>query len=249
MTKKLILFALALIVVGSLLGGNIFSVYAQEVEEEAGEIDHVEVSPEEVTLEKGSGQQFHAHAYDTDGNQVDFTAVWATTGGTITQDGFYAASQGGCHQVFAIDELSGVTGEATVVVTCGEEGETCLAVIPGRVTMQVGEQVQFSVYEKTGSGIGQEVSCNWYASGGGISSDGLFTAEKLGSYSVTAVNLDTGKMGSAHVVVEEHHLLPWWAFTMMGSEYFWVVGVLGGLVVGLVVYILRRNIAQNVNQT
>lgn len=240
MKKKLIVFGLTLLIGGSLFGGKIFPVLAQVIEEETGEIDHIEVMPDEINVEKGSGQQFHAHAFDADGNQVEFNVVWATTGGTITQDGFYAASQGGCHQIFAIDEESGITGEATVVVTCGDEGETCLAVIPGRVAVQVGEQVQFSVYEKTGTGIGEEVSCSWYASGGEITSDGLFTAEKLGSYSITAVNMDTGKMGSAHVVVEEHHLLPWWAFTMMGNEYFWVVGVLLGLVAGLVVYIYRR---------
>lgn len=240
MKKTIILFVLAVLFCGALFAGNIFPVFAQVVEEEPGEIDNIEIIPEEINLEKGSGQQFHAHAYDAEGNQVDFKVVWATTGGTITQEGFYAASQGGCHQVFAIDEASGITGEASVVVTCGDEGETCLVVIPGRTTVHLGEQIKFSVFEKTGTGVGEEVSCRWYASGGEIASDGLYTAEKLGSYTVTAVDLETGKMGSAHIVVEEHHLLPWWAFTMMGSEWFWVMGVLVGLVAGLVVYLYRR---------
>jgi len=240
MKKTIILIGLAVLFCGALFVGNIFPVLAQAVEEGPGEIDYIEILPEEINLEKGRGQQFQAHAYDAEGNQVEFNVVWATTGGTITQDGFYAANQGGCHQVFAIDEDSGAIGEATVVVTCGDEGETCLAVIPGRTTMQLGEQIKFSVFEKTGTGVGEEVSCIWYASGGEITNDGLYTAEKLGSYSITAVDLETGKMGSAHVVVEEHHLLPWWAFTMMGSEWFWVMGVLVGLVVGLVVYLYRR---------
>ena len=240
MKKTRILFGMAVLFMGVLFSGNISPVLAQVVEEEPGVISYIEIIPEEINLEKGSGQQFHAHAYDSDGNQVEFKKIWATTGGTITQDGFYAASQGGCHQVFAIDEASGMIGEATVVVSCGDEGETCLEVIPGRTTVQLGEQIKFSVFEKTGTGVGEEVSCSWYASGGDISEDGMYTAEKLGSYSITAVDLESGKMGSAHVVVEEHHLLPWWAFTMMGSEWFWVMGVLVGLVAGLVVYLYRR---------
>lgn len=240
MKKHLYLFGLAVMIGGAFLGSRQFTAFAQVDVDGPLAIDHIEVEPKEINLEKGSGQQFHAQAYDSEGNEFEFNVVWATTGGTITQDGFYAASQGGCHQIFAIDEESGITGEATVVVSCGEEGDTCLAVIPSRVNVTVGEQVQFSVFEKSGTGVGKEVTCSWYASGGKITEDGLFTAEKLGSFSVTAVNLETGKMGSAHVVVEEHHLLPWWAFTMMGSEWFWLMGVLVGLVAGLVVYLYRK---------
>jgi hypothetical protein len=233
---------LSLLLGGSLLAIIQFSAYAQSTDEPTGEVDHIVVSPEDSFLEKGHGQQFTAHAYDADGNLVEFNLVWATTGGTITQDGFYTASQGGCHQVYAIDEDSGVTGEATVVVSCGEEGETCLAVIPGRVTMHVGEEVQFDVFEKSNEGVGEAVSCGWYTSGGTITEDGVFTAEQLGSFTVTAVELESGRMGSAHVVVEEKPpMLPWWAYTMMGSEWFWAMGLLLGLVAGLVVYMYRRS--------
>lgn len=240
MKEKLFLFGLAVFIGGLFLAGGFSPVFAQD-EGQTGTIAYIEVSPKESNLDKDTGQQFTAQAYDAEGNPVDFTIVWATTGGTITQDGFYTATQGGCHQIFAIDHDSGITGEATVVVTCGEEGETCLAVIPSRVTLHVGDQLQFAVYEKSSSGIAQEVECNWYSSGGKISPHGLFTADKLGSFSVTAVELDTGRMGSAHVVVEEMHVLPWWAFTMIGSEWFWVMGLLLGLVAGLVVYIYRRS--------
>lgn len=239
MKRKIFVLSLVVVVGGGLLAGSFFPVNAQV--EEVGEIAYIEVSPKEINLEKGSGQQFTAHAYDAEGNQVEFTLVWATTGGMITQDGFYTATQGGCHQIFAIDHDSGITGEATVVVTCGEEGETCLAVIPSRVTIHVGDQIKFSVYEKGGSGASEEVDCHWYSSGGMITEHGLFTADKLGSFTVTAVELDSGRMGSAHVIVEEMHVLPWWAFTMMGSEWFWVMGLLVGLVAGLVVYMYRRS--------
>lgn len=243
MKNKILLLILAYLFWGGVLGGESMQVLAQ-TGEEIGPVDTIEITPEEAFMDKGSGQQFHAHAYDAQGNRVEINVVWATTGGTITQDGFYTASQGGCHQVFAIDEESGITGEATVVVTCGEEGETCLAVMPGRATIHVGDQIQFSVYEKSNDGIGREVDCGWYTSGGAISDDGLYTAEQLGSFTITAVELDSGRMGSAHVVVEEMHVLPWWAYTMMGGEWFWVMGVLVGLVAGLVVYMYRRSSAQ-----
>jgi hypothetical protein len=242
MKRSVFVLSILFIAGGNLSANNQVSGISQEVDNEPGVIDHIVISPEEVVLEKGSGQQFTAHAYDADGNQVEFNLVWATTGGTITQDGFYTASQGGCHQVFAIDHDSGLTAEAAVVVTCGEEGETCLAVIPGRVHIHVGDQVQFEVFEKSAEGVGEPVSCGWFSSGGAITEDGLFTADKLGSYTVTAVELDTGRMGSAHVVVEERTpVLPWWAYTMIGGEWFWVMGVLVGLVAGLVAYMFRRS--------
>jgi hypothetical protein len=244
--KKLLLVLVSGVIIGAgFLLGNSFPVLAQATEEAPGEIDVIVVTPEEAFINKGSGEQFHAHAYDADGNEVEFNVVWATTGGTITQDGFYTASQGGCHQIFAIDEASGTTGEATVVVSCGEEGETCLTVVPGRVTMHVGGQIEFEVFEKGGSGLTEVEDCHWYVSGGKITQDGTFTAESLGRYTVTAVELESGRMGSAHVVVEEMHVLPWWAYTMMGSEWFWVMGLLVGLVAGLVVYMFRRSKAQS----
>jgi hypothetical protein len=239
MKKSILVLSLVVVVGGSFFAGSFSPANAQA--EQVGEIAYIEVSPKESNLEKGSGQQFRAQAYDSEGNPVEFSVVWATTGGMITQDGFYTATQGGCHQIFAIDHDSGITGEATVVVNCGEEGETCLAVIPSRVTIHVGDQIQFAVYEKSNSGIAEEVECNWYASGGEITHQGLFTADKLGSFTITAVELDTGKMGSAHVVVEGMHVLPWWAFTMMGSEWFWVMGLLLGLVAGLLVYMYRKS--------
>jgi hypothetical protein len=244
MKKIFRILGISLVVGGNLLLGSPKPVQAQEPVGNPTVIDHIVVSPEEIYLEKGHGQQFTAHGYDVDGNQVEFNLVWATTGGTITQEGFYTASQGGCHQVFAIDEDSGATGEATVVVSCGEGGESCLAVIPGRVTMHVGDQIQFEVYEKSSEGVGSPVSCGWYTSGGSVTDDGLFTADKLGSFTVTAVELSSGRMGSAHVVVEEIHMLPWWAYTMMGGEWFWGMGMCVGLAVGLVVYIYRRSKTQ-----
>lgn len=241
MKKLMIVCTAALLIGGGLLASVQFPALAQEITESTGVIDHIVVAPEEAYLEKGHGQQFTAHAYDTEGNEVEFNVVWATTGGTITQEGFYTASQGGCHQVFAIDEDSGITGEATVVVSCGDAGETCLTVIPGRVTMHVGDQVQFEVYEKSSDGIGKTVSAGWYTSGGTITQTGLYTAEQLGTFSITAVELESGRMGSAHVTIEEMHVLPWWAYTMMGKELFWIVGVLIGLIAGLVYYIYKRS--------
>lgn len=241
MKKTVILLGLGLAFLAIFLTGNYLPVNAQDEEQDGGVIDHIGITPVEVFLEKGHGQQFTAKAYDADGNIVAFEPVWATTGGTITQDGFYTASQGGCHQVFAIDEKSGISAEATVVVTCGDEGETCLAVIPSRVTLHVGDQIQFSVFEKTSEGVGKTVECGWYTSGGTITHSGMFTAEQVGSYTITAVEMESGRMGSAHVVVEELHVLPWWAYTMMGGEWFWAMGLLLGLVAGLVVYLYRRS--------
>ena len=76
MKKRIIL--LALLLGGIVLGGYAFHVHAQSGEEDVGPLDHIVIAPFEAFLEKGSGQQFHAHAYDADGNMVDCDVVWAT---------------------------------------------------------------------------------------------------------------------------------------------------------------------------
>lgn len=81
----------------------------------AANLTNIIVSPKDVTLAFGKQQQFTATGYDAYGNEVSISPLWTTTGGSITNDGLYTATQEGNFIVTA--SISTIKDDATVHVT------------------------------------------------------------------------------------------------------------------------------------
>ncbi|MFH1150235.1 MAG: right-handed parallel beta-helix repeat-containing protein [Actinomycetota bacterium] len=74
----------------------------------------IEVTPSEITLNNGSGQQFAARGLDQEGNEIPITAEWSCDLeiGQIDDNGLFTATGWGTGDVTA--SVGDLTGEATV---------------------------------------------------------------------------------------------------------------------------------------
>ena len=134
------------------------------------------ISPTSANLSAGQTQQFTANA----------AVTWSATGGTINSAGLYTApSAAGTYTVTATDS-TGNHASASVNVTA-----IALSISPTSASLSAGQTQQFTA----------NVAVTWSATGGTITSAGLYTAPAAaGTYTVTATD-STGNHASAAVNV------------------------------------------------
>ena len=163
-------------------------------------LSRIDVSPAEVTLQFGEQQQFQAQGYDVLENEISISPIWNTTGGAITQQGLYTATEAGDFRVTASVEGSVVKGTATVHVNPPELA--LIEIIPDEVTLQVGQQQLFTVtgYDAQANEI--PITPIWSTTGGTINQDGLYTATVVGDFTVTASVSGSAVTGTAIVHAE-----------------------------------------------
>ncbi|MBI2820693.1 MAG: hypothetical protein HYX74_00580 [Acidobacteria bacterium] len=153
----------------------------------------VTVSPSSVTLAPGGTQQFSAVV----GGTSDTAVTWTTTGGAVTESGFYVAPrEPGVYIVRATSQAdSSKFAEATVNVM----GDVSVSISPAKVTLSAGAQQQFTAVV-TGT-ANQNVF--WTASGGTVTNTGLYTAPtSTGNFIVRAASqADPKKFAEATVAV------------------------------------------------
>ena len=134
------------------------------------------ISPTSANLSAGQTQQFTANA----------AVTWSATGGTITSAGLYTApAAAGTYTITATDS-TGNHASAAVNVTA-----IALSVSPTTASLSAGQTQQFTA----------NAAVTWSATGGTITSSGLYTAPTAaGTYTVIATNSD-GNQASATVNV------------------------------------------------
>jgi hypothetical protein len=161
----------------------------------AGALASIVVDPPSATITADETQQYIATGYDAKGNIVPIVPTWSTDGGSASSSGLYTPSQTGTYTVFA--NASGISGNATVVVTSGVLAR--LVVTPPAATITADETQQY-----TAQGFDQHdnpvaVSPSWSVSGGSINLTGLYTPTLVGTFTVTAT--DGGLSGNATITV------------------------------------------------
>ncbi len=153
----------------------------------------VTVSPKSVTLAPNGTQTFTASVTGSSNTSV----TWSATGGTITSSGvFTAGSTAGTFSVTATS-VADNTKSDTAQVTINQV--VSVVVSPTSASLQPGQTKQFTA---TVSGT-SNTAVTWTATGGTISSSGLYTAgQTAGNFSVTATSAaDSSKSGSAGVQI------------------------------------------------
>jgi Abnormal spindle-like microcephaly-assoc'd, ASPM-SPD-2-Hydin len=153
----------------------------------------VTVSPTSANIQTGGQQQFSASVSGTTNTAV----VWTASGGSVSTSGLYTApSSGGTYTVTATSAAD-TSKSASATVTVSQPIAVSLS--PTSASLQAGGQQQFTAYVSGTS----NTAVNWSASGGTITSGGLYTAPSTaGTYSVKAVSAaDPTKSASASVVV------------------------------------------------
>jgi len=196
--------------------------------------------PDSIELEQGDAFQFRAAALNQDGQRVDFSPIWITTGGEINQEGLYSATVAGCYEVLVTDAHTGVYAVAEVHIACHQEADACLVIDPGRVELSRGETIQFAAFGYSESGGLVPIPVKWESGGGWIDENGNYTASEEGEFLITATQVGTGKFGTAHVSVKVISFLPPWMYIRSGKLWFVALGVLIGVCAGMGSYLFRR---------
>jgi parallel beta-helix repeat protein len=147
--------------------------------------------PESITMPTGSGQQFAATARMTNGNTKPVNVTYSATGGTITSGGFYTAgSLAGSYRIIATQTGGTLADTSAVTITPPTPTPpTLVAVVltPASVTLQSGATQQLAASGQMSDGSTSAVNVMYTATGGTITSGGLYTAGGVaGSYRIIA---------------------------------------------------------------
>lgn len=145
----------------------------------------VSISPTSANVQEGATQQFTVSVTGTSA-----APTWTATAGTISSTGLFTApNTTGTVTITATN--GGVSASATATVTA--PAPVTVTVSPTTASVRAGATQQF-----TAKVTGTTNAVTWSASGGSISSTGLYTApSNAGTYTVTAS--DAGATASAAV--------------------------------------------------
>ena len=156
----------------------------------------VSITPANVSIQAGGTQQFTA----TVTGLANTSVTWSATAGSISNSGLYTApTAAGSYTVTATSAADASESASATVTVTSSAVPIAVSISPALVSLAAGGTQQFAV---TVTGTGNS-SVTWSASGGTISSAGLYTAPATaGTYSVTATSVaDSSKSASAAVTV------------------------------------------------
>jgi hypothetical protein len=163
----------------------------------------VSLSPLTAVLQPGQTQQFTATVAGTTNTAV----TWTSVGGTISGSGlFTAGSTTGSNFVVTATSVADSTKAASAQVTVQPPQTVQVSVSPATVTLQPGMSRQFTA-TVTGN---SNTAVTWTATGGTISSSGLYMAgQGTGSFAVTVTAAaDTSKSATSAVSIDSGQGLP-----------------------------------------
>jgi hypothetical protein len=161
----------------------------------------ITITPTSTSLIAGDTRQFTA----TVTNSNDTSVTWTTTAGTISPSGLYTApATTGTYTVTA-KSVADTTKTASAAVTVTAPTPVTISVSPTSSSLTAGGKQQFTATV----GGSSDTSVTWSATGGTVSTTGLYTAPATtGTYTVTAKSAaDTTKSASAIVTVSVTQLL------------------------------------------
>ena len=168
-------------------------------------LTRVNATPDTATLAPGATRQFSATGTYSDGTTGGVTAAWSATGGTVSAGGLYTApAAAGSYRVIARESATGLADTSTVTVTAAAPAPTLqqVTVTPGTATVTTGGTVQFSASGRYSDGTNKAVAVTWSATGGTVSTAGLYTAgQTAGSYRVIAVAQGSTRADTSAVTV------------------------------------------------
>jgi hypothetical protein len=162
----------------------------------------ISLSPTNKSAPGGSLVQFSATGLLSDSTTTAVGVTWSATGGTIDVGGLYKAGYTpGTFSVIAAHVTTGYADTATVTVTSALQS---IKLNPSSTSLQTGTTKQFSVTGTMTDGTTATIGGATYsATGGSITSSGLYTAPSAGgTYTVTAkmMNVNGSTVSSSATV-------------------------------------------------
>jgi hypothetical protein len=161
------------------------------------------VSPTATTLATGASHTFSATAYLADGTTTLIGVNWAATGGQIDAAGAYTAgTTAGTFRVIAANTAGTLADTATVAIDAPAPTLTNVYVTPASVSLSAGATQAFKAYGRNSAGDSIPVTVTFSATGGSVTSSGLYTAGTTGgTFRLIAKESTTGAADTSGVTV------------------------------------------------
>ncbi|MGH7653153.1 MAG: hypothetical protein ACREN6_00690, partial [Gemmatimonadaceae bacterium] len=153
-------------------------------------LTHMTMTPATATVQIGGTQSFSVSGVWSDGGTTAPAVTYTATGGTITGAGLYTAgSTAGTFRVIAVQQGGTLADTSGVTITAAPPPTlTHLTLTPATVSLQTGATQSFSVSGVWSDGGTTAPAVNYTATGGTITSAGLYTAgSTAGTFRVIAV--------------------------------------------------------------
>lgn len=147
-------------------------------------LKRIDVTPADPTVTADQTQQFNATGYDQNNQQMTINPTWTTAGGAIDTKGLYTPNKVGKYLVTATQ--GSVSGSTNITVTHGVLAK--IDVTPKTATITADQTQSYNATGSDAKGNPIQVSPLWSASGGTISSSGLYTPKKIGTFTITATS-------------------------------------------------------------
>ena len=162
------------------------------------------LNPNSVSLAAGATQRFSVSGTWSDGSSTTPTVTYSATGGTITSAGVYTAgNSAGSFRVVAVEQ-GGTTADSSVVTIAVPASApptlTRVTISPASVTLAPNGTAQFKTSATWSDGSTTSPAVSYSASGGSISSSGLYTAGSTGG-SFRVIAADAGYADTSIVTV------------------------------------------------
>jgi len=159
----------------ALVGGTLTASVPVSVSAVVSPIVSISVSPATASVNSNATKAFTAGATRQDGSTLVPSVTWLATGGTINAGGVYTAgTTSGTYRVIGV--LQGGTLADTSVVTIPAPLLQAVILTPASVTLNSGATRQFAVSGQWSNGATTAPSVTYSATGGTITSGGLYTA-------------------------------------------------------------------------
>src|ERR1041385_7462494 len=160
------------------------------------------VTPSSITLAPGDSQQFTVSGSWSDGSSAPPSVTWTATGGTMSAGGLYSAGPDpGTVQVIAAEQGGTKSDPSDVVIAVPAPTVVSFALAPQLDTVQAGQTRQYATAVGWSDGLSHAYTASFTATGGAITTDGLYTAGSVaGTFRVFAT-CSCGPSDSAVVVV------------------------------------------------
>ena len=183
-------------------------------------VARIAVSPSNIALSAADTTTFSATAYLPDGKTATVGVTWTATGGDIDAAGaFKAGSTPGTYRVIATNTAGTVADTSTVTISDAAPTEppaspteppasppaptlASVYVTPASASIATGATRQFKAYGKNSNGDSIAVAVTFVATGGTVTSSGLYTAGATGgSFRVVAKEPSSGRADTSAVTV------------------------------------------------
>jgi hypothetical protein len=173
----------------------------------ATDVTRLVVAPDATTLEVGAGHTFAATAYLADGSTTTVGVNWSATGGEIDAAGAYTAGMtAGTFKVIAANTDGTLADTAAVAIEAPapapEPTLTNVYVTPASASVGAGATQAFKAYGRNSAGDSVPVTVTFTATGGSVTSSGLYTAGTTGgTFRLIAKESTTGAADTSAVTV------------------------------------------------